>query len=248
MTKLLVSLCLLCSAFSAQGQSMMRGPELGPQPSSGPIIPSVVNTFNTGLTSTTTTLTLSSAITAGNVLVTVQYWGGGNGGVLNFTDSLGNTGTTLKSEDLIVDGDTVAVACAPITTGGSGDVVTFTQSGTASAQRATVYEVHNTTCTQDVTAVSANPAGHVTACNSTALTTATANDFLVGACGGDGTSTSSIPAGSGWSGGTNTGNGGTQFILMSEWQIATTPGPFTATSGTIASQETAAICVALKAL
>lgn len=235
---------MLC-ALSAHGQTTMRGPVLSRQPSAG-TPPSVVQSVNTGLIAQSPTIGING-LTAGNVLITVQYWGSGSAGILDFTDSLGNTSTRLASAALAVDGDTMAIICAPITTGGN-DIISFRESSTIVTMRAVVYEVHNSTgtCVQDAAPVSSNPVGHVTSCNSGSITTTTPNDLLIVACGGDGTSTSAIPAGVGWSGGANTGNGGTQFIQMSEWQIATTPGPYTGTSGTIASQETSALTVALK--
>lgn len=231
---------ILALSLLLAGQQLPLG---GIPISSGPTIPSVVQTFNTGLIAQSTTLA-ATGITAGNILVSVQYWGGGAAGLLDFTDTLGNTSTRLATTALTTDGDTEAIVCAPITTGGT-DLISFRESSTVVSQRAVVYEVHNATCTQDVTAVKDNTLA-ATSCNSSAMTTTTANDFLVVACGGDGTSTSSIPAGSGWSGGTNTGNGGTQFIMMSEYQIGTVAGSYTGTSGTIPSQEQATLLVALK--
>jgi hypothetical protein len=206
--------------------------------------PSIVQSQSTGTVENT--LVVTNPITAGNILVAAIY-GGAPGDTLSFTDTLGNSASMIASSGLATDQDGLAVACAPITTGGS-DIMTFTVNGTQTDVLAVVYEAHTThgTCTQDVTAVSHNALAS-TSCNSTAMTTTTANDLVVGVCGLDGTNTSTITAGSGWLGGLNVQlNSPTRPIVMSEYQIGTSPGSFTATSGTFASEEQATLLVALK--
>jgi hypothetical protein len=184
-------------------------------------------------------------VTAGNVLVVTLYSGPASSS-LTVTDSLGNTFTTLASANLNTDGDVIAIACAPITTGGS-DTLTFLRGGSNLAMGATAYEVHTThgTCTQDVTAVFSNTTG-ATACNSGPMTTSTANDFLIAACGMDGSQTTTTAAGSGWSGVLNVGNSGQPSLLVSESRVGTSPGSFTATTGAIVSEEQTTLLVALK--
>jgi hypothetical protein len=215
--------------------------------SAGGGAPSIVQSQSTGTTAGQTTLSLTTPVTAGNILVAVIYGGTTATSTLSFTDSFSNTPTTLASTGLTTDLDTVAVVCAPITTGGT-DTLSFLDSGAGANVQAVVYEVHTThgTCTQDVTAVHSNTAG-ATACSSGPMTTTTANDLLIGVCGLDGTITSgSVAAGSGWSGGLNAGTTPHPALMMSEYRIATSPGSFTATSGTIPSEEQATLLVALK--
>jgi hypothetical protein len=215
-----------------------------PSSSGGGSAPSIVQSKSTGTGGSTGSLALTSSVTAGNVLLATIY-GGSAASTLTFTDSLGNTATMIASTSLATDDDTVAIACAPVATSGS-DTLTFKINGSSGLVLANIYEVHNSTgaCTQDVTAVHLNTTG-ATACNSGSMTTSTANDLLIGAGGLDGTQTTTIAAGSGWSGGLNAGNTG-HPLLLGEYQIATSPGSFTATSGTIASEEQATVMVALK--
>jgi hypothetical protein len=187
------------------------------------------------------TVAFSSSVTAGNAIVVGVYSGNGGGQSITFTDSQGNAFTTAASVSLATDDDTIAVGCAIAGSTGS-DTITFHTAGGAS--RGTAYEFSGVTCTQDVTAKSSNTTG-ATSCNSGSMTTSTANDLLIGFCGTDGTQTTAIAGGSGWSNVLNASNGGSVF-LMSESRTATTPGPFTATSGTISVQEQAAVLVAYK--
>lgn len=205
-----------------------------------PVVPSIVQSKSTGTSGSGGTVAFTSPVTVGNVLLAAIY-GGSAGSTLTFTDSLGNTATVLASAGLAGDDDAVAIICAPITTGGT-DTLTFKVNGSSGLVIATAYEATNATCTQDVTAVHTNT-NSVTSCNSGPLTTSTANDLLIGACGSPGTA-AGIPAGSGWTGITG-GNTGAS-LLLSEYQIGTTPGTFTATSGTFVSEEQASILVALK--
>jgi hypothetical protein len=204
--------------------------------------PTIVQSKSTGSSGVVTTLTMTTPVTVGNILVAAMQVGAA-GTTISFSDSFGNTPTTLASANLAADNDALAIVCAPITTGGA-DTLTFLGNGSISSGFAIVYEVHNAICTQDVTAVHSNTLAS-TSCNSGPMTTSTANDLLVGVCGVDGTGTTSSPAGVGWSGGLNGGNTG-HPLLMSEYQIGTSPGSFTATSGTVASEEQATLLVAIK--
>lgn len=209
----------------------------------GGTVPSVIQSQTSGEGGSTSSLLITNPVTVGNIVIAALNYGGGSGYTLTMTDTLGNSATTLATTSLNTDGDTVAIACAPITTGGT-DTLKFFVNGSQVGMRAIIYEVHGASCTQDVTAVSTNTTS-VTACNSGPMTTGSANDFLVAACGNDGSSSTSVAAGTGWSGGLNAGNPG-QFIEMSEYQIGTSSGSYTATSGAIPTEEQATLLVALK--
>ncbi|HEX4286633.1 MAG TPA: hypothetical protein VHZ28_16185 [Terracidiphilus sp.] len=210
-------------------------------PGGGGSAPTVVQSKSTGTLAEF--VDLDTPLTAGNVLVAAIY--GTPGHTLSFTDSLGSAATMIASSELTTDGDGIAIACAPITAGGS-DTLTFTDNGSGANVPAVIYEVHNATCTQDVTAVKSNTLAS-TSCNSGAITTTTANDLLIAVCGTDATNTATITAGSGWSGGLNAQlDSPTRPLVMSEYQIGTSPGSFTATSGTFTSEEQATLLVALK--
>jgi hypothetical protein len=210
---------------------------------SGGSIPTVVQSQSTGSSAAVSGIVLTNPVTPGNVLVVVMNWGPASA-TLTFTDTFANTPTTLASATLATDDDVETIACAPITASGGIDTVSFQVNGSSGNVFAVVYEVANATCTQDVTAVHANTTS-ATACNSGSMTTSTANDFLIGVCGLDGTQTAAITAGSGWSGGLNAGTTG-HAVVMSEYRTGTSPGSFTATSGTITSEEQATLLVALK--
>jgi hypothetical protein len=210
-------------------------------PGGGGGTPTVVQSQSTGSAGSTAGMVLTSPVTIGNILVAVMY-GGSAGSTLTFSDSFTDVATMLASASLATDDDTVAVACTTLSQSGAV-TLSFLVNGTGASTLATVYEVSNATCTQDVTAVHTNTLS-ATSCSSGAMTTSTANDFLVGACGLDGTSTAAVAAGSGWTG-LNAGNTG-HPLLLGEYRIGTSPGSFTATSGTIPSQEQATLLVALK--
>lgn len=204
--------------------------------------PAYVQSATTGTAGEATTVTLAG-IVAPHALYATQYNGGGSGQALTFSDSQGNAWTTIASANLVGDGDTIALGCAIASMSGS-DTVTLKSAGTASLAFGILYEVSGSTCTPDVAAVSSNTTG-VTACSSGSLTTATANDMLVGTCG---LSTPQTPfaAGSGWSHGLNAGSSGTNLDLMGELQLAASTGSYTATSGSLSSTEQAAIEVAFQ--
>lgn len=212
-------------------------------PSSGGSAPSVVQSISTGSSAAISGIVLTNPVTIGNILVVVMNWGPASA-TLTFTDTFFNAPTTLASATLATDDDVETIACAPITATGGADTVSFQVNGVSANVFAIVYEVANATCTQDVTAVHTNTTS-ATACSSGAMTTTTANDFLIAACSLDGTQTAAIAAGSGWSGALNAGNTG-HPLLMGEYRVGTTPGSFTATSGTITSEEQATLLVALK--
>lgn len=232
----LLTLLLLFAGQWQIGQRSFTAP-------SGGGAPSVVQGQSTGSAGSAGTLTLTNTVTAGNILVAVLYGGSNATSTLTFTDSFSDTGSMIASSGLATDDDTIAIACSPIAATGA-DTLVFQVNGTNSPVLAIVYEVANATCTQDVTAVHTNTLA-ATSCNSGPMTTTTANDFLVGVCGLDGTQTAAIAAGSGWSGGLNAGNTG-HPLSLGEYQIGTSPGSFTATSGTISSEEQGTLLVALK--
>jgi hypothetical protein len=170
------------------------------------------------------TLAFASNVTAGDALYVIYYWGASR----TFADSQSNTWTTSKTGALVDDGDTIGVGCA--IAGSSGpDTVTFLANGAPASVLGVIYEVKNATCAQDVAAVTTDTLAQAS-CNSGALTTATANDLLVGMCG-LATPQPSFSAGSGWSDGTTfSSNNGIDGVA--ELQVATLPGSYTMTSGT----------------
>lgn len=244
MLKKLLAILLLTSPCLAQSLPAGGGMVF---PKGGGAAPTVIQSLSTGTTAATSGLILSSPVTIGNILIVVMYSGPASI-TLTFTDTFLNTPTALASTTLSTDDDKLTIGCAPITATGGADTVSFFVNGVSANITATIYEVHNSTgaCTQDVTAVHSNTLS-ATSCNSGPMTTTTANDLLIGACGLDGTITSgSIAAGTGWSGGLNAGVTAHPAQLMSEYRAGTTAGSYTATSGTIASEEQATLLVALK--
>lgn len=245
MGKTLRCLFALLLTLPVSAQVMQQAVIRAPAPSSGgspvTLIQSQVITNTSGANPVT-------PFTSGNIAVVAMY-AGSNTSTLGITDSLGNTYTALNPAfGLAVDADGVAVFCAPITTGGGTDTLAFTVNGSGSNVWGVLYEFHTThgTCTTDVTTVKSNTLS-ATSCNSGPMTTTTANDLLVGACGTDATDTATITTGSGWSGGLNSAlSGPTRVVLMSEYQVGTTAGSYTATSGTIPSEEQATVLVAIK--
>lgn len=172
------------------------------------------------------TVSYSANVTAGDALYAISYDGSASGAVLTFSDSQSNVWTTSRSGSLNTDGDTIAIGCAIAKTTGS-DTVTFLANGNPASVLGVVYEVKNSTCVEDVPAVSSDT-GSQTSCNSGSLTTTTANDLLVGMCGLANEQTS-LSAGSGWSSGETFGD--TQGISgLAELEIAATPGSYAATS------------------
>jgi hypothetical protein len=235
----LVALLLLAASCSAQIIGV--GNRKVMHTSGGGTTPTFVQSQSTG-TSSATSVAFSSSVTAGHAIIATFYSGNGANSTLSFTDSQGNTFAILKSASLETDGDTLAIGCAIAGSTGA-DTVSF--GGPGGADRGTIYEYSNTTCTQDVTAVGSNTTG-ATTCNSGALTTATANDLLVAICGDDGSQTTAEAAGSGWSNVLNAANAGAYF-LMSETRVATTTGSYTGTSAALTTaMEQTSIIVALK--
>jgi hypothetical protein len=204
--------------------------------------PSIVQSQSFGIGGVSS-VAMTSSVTSGNILVAALY-AGIPSATVTFTHTKGGAGSMLASATLATDGDTVAVACGTITSSGS-DTVSFLVNGTSAGIIGVLYEVANGTCTQDVTAVSSNT-GAATSCTSGPMTTSTSNDLLIGACGLDATNTTAVAAGSGWSGGLNAAFNGSFVFMMSEYQIGSSPGSFTATSGTIIPEEQATVLVALK--
>jgi hypothetical protein len=194
-------------------------------------------------TNGSSTLAYSSNVTVGHALYATIYDGDGSL-ALTFTDSQGNSWTTVKTAILASDGDSMAVGCAIAGSSGS-DTVTFKENGSAQAVLGTIYEVANATCTTDATPVSSNTSGQ-TACNSGALTTSTSNDLLFGLCGLSSSQTA-LNAGSGWTNG-ETFSSVNGIDGISELRVASTAGSYTATSATYSiSAEQTTIEVAFKA-
>lgn len=224
MKRTLVLLAVLIGCISATAQNT----------------PSLVQSNLTGSSGASSTLSFSSNVTAGHALYAMMYDGYAPGDTLTFTDSLGNSWTTVKSASLATDGDTIAIGCAIAGTSGA-DTLTFKVNGAATTVWGSVYEVANSTCTTDVTPVSSDLTSQ-TACSSGALTTATANDFLVGFCGTQHLE-STLTAGSGWIDGTSSAE-----LALGEIEIAGSAGSYTATSSTYPNNgEEATIEAAFKA-
>jgi hypothetical protein len=207
--------------------------------------PSVIQSNVTGTSNWSNTLSFSANVTTGHALYATMYDAGGAGDSLTFTDTQGNIWTTVKTESVATDLDTVAIGCA-IAGASAVDTVTFQVNGSAGPYTlGSVYEVANATCTPDVTPAASDALAQ-TACNSGPLTTTTANDLLVGLCGLAGSS-APASAGSGWSYAYSLGAWGNNLGL-SELRIGSTPGAYTATSATYSpSGEQATIEVAFKA-
>jgi hypothetical protein len=207
--------------------------------------PAFVQGNNTGSTSEFSTLAYASNVTAGHALYAAFFDGSGSGHTLTFSDSQGNSWTTIKSASLTSDGDSIAVGCA-IAGASASDTVTFIVNGTASTVIGSVYEVSNSTCTTDATPISSDTTAQ-TVCSSGSLTTTTANDLLFGFCGLS-HNQSSLTAGSGWVDGLASGSSGLVYGL-GELKIASTAGSYTATSATFpsGSGEQATIEIAFKA-
>lgn len=211
--------------------------------------PSFIQGNTTG-TTISSTVSFTSSVTAGDALYAAFVDGTGAGDTLTFSDTQGNSWSTVKSASLANDGDTIAIGCA-IAGSSAADTVTFLINGTTAPTQtfASVYEVANGTCAPDVTPISSNTTGQ-TACSSGSISTATSNDLLIGLCGlSHGQTTFS--AGAGWTNGLAAGwisNGSGDFASLTEMQIAGTSGTYAATSATYAiSCEQASIEVAFKA-
>ncbi len=207
--------------------------------------PAFVQDNTTGSSSASTTLSFSTNVTNGNALYAAVFDGNGVGDILTFTDSQGNSWSTVKAANLATDGDTIAVGCAIAGSSGA-DTVTFAINGSTAALVGSVYEVSNATCTPDVNPISLDTTAQ-TACNSWSLTTATVNDLLFGVCGIS-HNQPSLSAGTGWSDGSSAGSGALVYGL-GELQIGSSPGSYTATSAAIpnGTTEQTTIEIAFKA-
>jgi hypothetical protein len=229
--------------LAALFQTTMVGPVKVAGPVTAPkATTSITPTFVQGIASTgslITSLNFGSAVTTGNALYALAFSGGGSGESLTFTDSQSNSWSTVVSANLATDGDTMAIGCAIAGTSGSNTVTV------SDGVRLVLYEIHNATCTTDVTPVSSNTTGS-TSCNSGPMTTSTANDLLIGFCGIDIAQTP-WAGGSGWSN-VFTAPTGSVADVLGEIQVGTSPGSYTATSAAFptSSAEQTTIIVAFK--
>lgn len=145
--------------------------------------------------------TISATITAGNTLYVLLYDRTNANQTDSITSTLGNTITTGASlcahcvANLATDGDTVNMACGPITTGGA-ETLTFKNSGTATAMTAVLFEVSGAACTIDTSATPSNVAT-TTTCSAGPATTSFSNDFLITGCATSNGETFTV--GAGWS-------------------------------------------------
>lgn len=141
--------------------------------------------------------TLNLAVTAGhNAYAELFLPGPGNSGAnLTATDSQGNVWTTITSGNLTIDGDTIAIICAPVANTGT-DTITANAAGVATTMLMIAYDVGNSSCTSDQIAPP-NYQSTTTAPTSNPVTTTLATDFLLGAIGVSSPSTSPLAIGSG---------------------------------------------------
>jgi IPT/TIG domain len=200
------------------------------------LIPPVIQE-NTGVSAST--LAYNSNVTAGHALYAAFFDYMAANQTLTFSDSQGNTWTTVASANMSHDGDTIAIGCT-VANSSTADTVSFYVNGSpySSPRGMVIYEVGGTTCTPDVAPVSSNTTS-ATSCTSGALTTSTANDFLFGFCTSLAANTPTV--GSGWSNGI-----GTAYVI-GETQVAANTGAYTATSaGWATATEQATILVAFK--
>ena len=207
--------------------------------------PAYIQSNTTGTANAASTLAFSSNAISGNALYAVMFDNSGSGHSLSFTDSQGNSWTTTATVSLSSDGDTIAVGCAIAGSTGA-NTVTFKVNGSAAAIYGSIYEFSGASCTPDGSPVSVNTQ-NAASCTSGALSTSIHNDLLVGFCGTASAFNSPFGAGTGWSHLLNFGKNGFDHA-MSEVQIASTIGSYTATSASFSSSsEQATIEVAFKA-
>ena len=121
-----------------------------------------------------------SNVNAGDALYAMFFYRSA-GPVLSFSDSKGNSWTTIKTGTLATSQETIAVGCAIAGSSGS-DAISFLVNGTATQVDGSWYEVRDSTCTLDVAAAFTDTNAQTT-CNSGPMTTHTPNDLLVGTCG-----------------------------------------------------------------
>jgi hypothetical protein len=193
-----------------------------------------------------TSLAYGSNTTSGNNLYGIFYNGFGSAQVITVTDTQGNVWTINKSVGLATDGDTVAIGCAP-TSSSAADTVTPKVAGSTYSGKIVLYEVSGASCNVDASASQNVVTGPPTSCNSAAMTTTAANDFIIGACG-TAANNQTFTLGSGWSnlttggaqGGANTGLGGEVIVGTNS------TGSFTATMSYTAAAEYGSAIVAYK--
>ena len=182
----LLTLSALACLLMAVGQGTLTTTGVGvlfvPSGGSGPLVPGLTQQEITA--GTASTLTLNQSVSVGEIAIVWMWYGGGSSLTLTATDSLSNTYTTLSTPaqgNFSAGGDTMAVACAPITTGGA-DTVTFKNAGVATAMEAIVKIYHNATCTQDATLQAVHTAS-TTTCGTLSITPVTNNDLVLQGCG-----------------------------------------------------------------
>jgi len=199
-----------------------------------------------------TGLAYSGSVTHGNALYVLLFDGNSAGDTLAFSDSEGNSWSTIATRNLNGDGDTMGIGCALVSASTGADTVKWTinGSGAPTANNVSIYEVSNSTCTTDTTSVTDNNTGGPgtsVPCSVGPITTVTTNDLLLTACGGS--HNGSWALGSGWSH-LQSDNGASSAEEL-EMQVGTTASGYTGTSTeTIGSNtwEYAGIIVAFKHL
>lgn len=186
---------------------------------------------STGATSTTIAVTMTSAVTVGNLLaVFVAY---GDTGFISCADNLGNTYTPVDNSGAAFSGDIARTFYAKITSGGTC-TVTVTLSPAVGYRQLVVHEVSgvDTTTPNDKHIINKQtaPGTGANAVTSTAQTTTTNGQYIFGAARICNVGTSkSLAQGTGFTSRENIVGGSDASPLRSEDQIQTTAGSIAAT-------------------
>ena len=129
-----------------------------------------------------TGVAFSSNVTVGDYVYAALFDGNGVGDTLSFSDSQGNSWTNATTTNLNLDGDTMAVACAQVSSTGA-DTVNFSVGGNSSLTGyLVVYEAQGASCTVDKIASLDNQTA-TTTCATPQITTTNAKDLLLTSCG-----------------------------------------------------------------
>lgn len=182
--------------------------------------------------------TVSIPVTSGHAVYLDFYDGNASGDTLTATDSQSNTWTFSTTGNMPTSGNTLGIGCAVASSTGTL-TITAKANGATGNWHLTAYDVANSSCTPDLVATPAYYTS-ATTCTGNALTTTTANDFLIADCGLSAGANSQIAAGTNWLNPLNAGftNAGSMFYnQFSEAQLASSTGSYTATTGTVPSSE-----------
>jgi len=184
----------------------------------------------------------SGNVVAGHALYAVSFFGDISSNV-SFVDTQGNPWSTVSIAKVNGDGDMIVIGCTIATYSAPDTVINYYNGKVGGPIVATLlYEIAGASCTPDVSPVSSDTFG-ATSCNSGSVSTTTANDFLLGICMAF-PSGNYFTAGAGWSNTQYVSN----FPMMGEVQVASSPGTYQATSGTfsLSSTEQTSVLIAFK--